>query len=236
MKSTKLFYITILAVAFEVCSFGQTNRSIAPGGLGLEVRNGNTGDDILRSSAGERSQLFASTVLPWSEPVAISAMSFRLENDVPAASVIIPRIEIRLSTSIRSPDNMSMLYADNVGGDEKLVFGQNDVVLASAGGPGPNPFDLTFRFAQPFLYNPHNGNLLFRLNVSDGDIFGSRTIDAEQGGTGYKLVAPNIFSVPISQAIITEFSWSAIPEPRISVFLGSAGILFAALKRKRNLG
>jgi hypothetical protein len=211
---------------FELCCLHATaNQRVAP--LGLDSQNGTSADGILEAN-GERVQLFAPAALSWNSPVAISSLAFRVDDGLTSFSAVIPHIEIRMSTSSRSPATMAIDYASNVGSDEKLMFSADDVALASPGGAGPNAFGLQLQFSEPFFYNPANGSLLFRIDVSVGSFFGSRAIDSESGGSSYKMVAPGVFSVPVSQALITQFEWVAVPEPTSMALLVGVGILVAS--------
>jgi hypothetical protein len=80
-------------------------------------------------------------------------------------------IQVNLSTTSKTPDNLSATFADNVGGDEKVVFPAAAVSFSTsvAGSPdGPQAFDLVLTFTTPFLYDPAKGNLLVDITNASG--------------------------------------------------------------------
>ena len=76
--------------------------------------------------------------------------------------------QIRMSTTARGPDQLSSIFAENVGPDETVlrtgrIFASNGGSCSSFGyGTGTLFLDI------PFYYNPHTGrNLLLELRVSE---------------------------------------------------------------------
>lgn len=222
MRNRRLFYKATMIVAFEFYVFSQTNQSVAPSGLGLETRNGNSTDNVF-ISPNERWQLFESSALPWATPVGISSVSFRVNDGGASLNTVIPRVEITMSTSSRTASSMSTIYSENVGPNELLVYAHDNVSLFSPGGPGPNPFQITFQFDKLFIYDPTAGNLFFRLSNSG---FGQSGIDVEAGGVNYALYAPGVLPFPVGRGIVAQFSWSPIPEADVSILLSMGFFLF----------
>jgi hypothetical protein len=146
------YLIAICTIGFELSTrCVQANQTVAP--LGLANQNGNAADDFLQTF-GERSFLFSPSELSWIGPVQISGVSFRVDESELSMSAIIPRVEIRMSTSLRSPASMSTLYANTVGVDELLVYARDAVHISSVGGNSPNLFGIVFPFDQTFNYDP----------------------------------------------------------------------------------
>lgn len=85
-------------------------------------------------------------------------------------STIIGNIEIRLSTTTRVPDGLSLTYSENPGPDETLVYsGALSISSQFTGPPGqPKNFDIIIPLQTPFLYNPAAGNLLVDLRNFTG--------------------------------------------------------------------
>src|SRR6266511_2655362 len=81
-------------------------------------------------------------------------------------------LQINLSTTSKVPDGLSSVFAENVGADDRIVFGPASVHFVegcSPGTPPPAAFGMFISFTAPFYYNPNNGNLLMDIrNYSGG--------------------------------------------------------------------
>ena len=114
-----------------------------------------------------------------SNPMTISAISFRAAPGSGPVNVTVGSLSVTLSSSPNSPNGggkpMSSTFANNVGADKTVVFSGNNVVLNDTGcqqGP-PCPFDITVTFQTPFVYTPSKGALLVdmvftNLNATSG--------------------------------------------------------------------
>jgi hypothetical protein len=80
--------------------------------------------------------------------------------------------QVNLSTTIKAPDQLSSVFAENVGPDEQLVFGPKTYLPPDstrhcpqpAGfGSGPSVIELH----TPFFYDPSRGNLLVEFKQSN---------------------------------------------------------------------
>lgn len=94
-----------------------------------------------------------------SGPVTITGMAFRLDN-ISSKTVGTANLRVRLSTTSAQPDNLSPVFASNVGSGVIEVFPRGDVAFTATTGSTPNRFDIVITFATPFVYNPAAGNLL----------------------------------------------------------------------------
>jgi hypothetical protein len=86
-------------------------------------------------------------------------------------SWLVTNLQVNLSTSLKTPDNLSAAFAENIGKDETLVFGPRNYIPPGSTNPTcPNPqffgsgqeLDLD----TPFYYDPAGGNLLMDLRHS----------------------------------------------------------------------
>lgn len=70
--------------------------------------------------------------------------------------------ELRLSTTTVAPGDISMVFADNTGSDETLIYSGPATFSTQNLGPaeGPKEFDVKLDFQTPFDYDPAAGNLL----------------------------------------------------------------------------
>lgn len=138
---------------------------------GLESRNG-TANDYIFSGRGERQEWFRGSYLAqaWQTPVLITEVAFRLTERAFSArdyTATVPHIELWMTTTSQSGATLSS-WQLNAGPDAQRVFAADSLALFSPGGPGPNPFGLSFSFDQPFVHNPQQGNLLMRI-ITGGD-------------------------------------------------------------------
>lgn len=176
-----------------------------------------------------------------------AAPSFFFGNSVDISDVV-----IKLSTTAAGTNESGSLpsatFADNLGSDATMVFSGALDLSTAATGTGPQPFDYTVSFSQPFMYNPADGNLLLDVTIPSGATvsgagFGFLTFDT------VNTIDDGIYSVvnisdggatsgTLSTAgAITAFSVSsaAVPEPSTWLMLVAGfGILGAAAWRRRS--
>ena len=97
------------------------------------------------------------------------AITFRPDAGVTSPfDVLLGDLELRISTTDKQPDGLSMTYAENHGVDETLVYaGPLQLTTQNLFAPGgaTKVFDMERRFTTPFEYDPSNGNLLIDVLV-----------------------------------------------------------------------
>jgi hypothetical protein len=206
------------------------------------------------SSGSRVQQIYASKLFPGAE--LINGFSFRAyPGAAPSSffgnSVDISDVVIKLSTTAAGADESGSLpsatFADNLESDATTVFSGALDLATAATGTGPQPFDYTDSFSQPFLYNPADGNLLLDVAIPSGATvsgagFGFLTFDT------VNTIDDGIYSVvnisdsgaasgTLSTAgAITAFSVSAaVPEPSTWLMMVAGfGILGAAMGKRRS--
>lgn len=95
----------------------------------------------------------------------ISGMAFRLDDGESALGpVTYGDTTIKLSTTSRTPGNMSKTFADNIGADETLVF-QGDLTISAGTDTPTNPFDFELPIDVPFQFDGSAGDLLVDVTV-----------------------------------------------------------------------
>jgi hypothetical protein len=206
------------------------------------------------SSGSRVQQIYDSSFFPGDE--LINGFSFRaFPGAAPSLffgnSVDISDVVIRLSTTATGANESGSLpsatFADNLESDVTTVFSGALHLTTAATGTGPQPFDYTVSFSQPFMYDPADGNLLLDVTIPSGATvsgpgFGFLTFDT------VNTIDDGIYSVvnisdggaasgTLSTAgAITAFSVSsaAVPEPSTWMMMVTGfGILGAAMWRRR---
>ena len=109
---------------------------------------------------------------------------------------------IRLSTTQKTVNDLSMVFDNNHGLDETIVLDGESVESTENIGPpgGPKEFDGVIAFEQPFYYDPGQGNLLVDFTAR-----GSATFNIiPDGGTSSEFVY-----------IINSQNWNAATATRL---------------------
>jgi hypothetical protein len=101
----------------------------------------------------------------------ITTMRFRIDASAHSGfSWTLPRIQINLSTTTKSPDGLSTNFTENVGPDDNVVFGPGSLTILAgfASGTRPQPFEPEIELPTPFIYKPEAGNLLLDVRNFEG--------------------------------------------------------------------
>jgi hypothetical protein len=85
---------------------------------------------------------------------------FSYEFGPPPLDWIVPSMQINLSTTPKTADNLSLVFAENVGADDAVVLRATNSYFA--GGRD------TILFSRPFRFAPPLGNLLLDVRIFDG--------------------------------------------------------------------
>ena len=150
-----------VVLAGTLAGFGGAHETraevlVVPNALATQEGNSNNGSPF--SFASRYQQVYgASEFLPLSEPVLITALSFRPDATYGGTfSVTIPDIQVSLSTTLAAPDGLDPVFANNIGSNNQLVFSGSLSLSSAFTGPaaGPKDFDVTITLQTPFLYDP----------------------------------------------------------------------------------
>lgn len=185
-------------------------------------------------------------------PLTITDIVFRPDFQSAAFfSSTLPAVRIDLSTTSAAVDGLSLTFADNVGADDAVVFGDASGSYAALSwskvattGPaaGPKVFDIPVHLTTPFFYDPANGNLLMDVRNAGG---GTSTLFDAVGVTGDAV--SSVFTVAGGSAavlspsasgastggLVTEFlSPTPIPEPASFAMLLCGCLALTALARR----
>jgi hypothetical protein len=143
---------------------------------------------------------------------------------------------ITMSTTQKQPDALSRTFAENIGADERVVYGTAPVVLPPGDRTG---FDVFIKLTNPFFYNPTSGNLLLDIRnfggISDPGMW---AFDAQEvvGDSVSRLWAndPNasVEDFVDSVGLVTRFTFEPIPEPSTAALLVLGGLYFGLRLRR----
>jgi hypothetical protein len=170
--------------------------------------------------------------------INITGIRFRM-NGIASGSfdVVVPKIEIRLSTSPNDSAGLSTIFSNNVGPDLLVVYPEASLRLQGQGlGQSPNPFNVEIRFEQSFWYDPRAGHLLLEI-LKPGDGVLMPMFDLGFNGVGYAMGiydSPTAALVRHPDGLVTQFIYTTVPEPQ-SWALGTVGVLCLMLLRRRRL-
>lgn len=217
----------------------QTNKTVFP--PGLENQNGNAGDSTFSGGVPQYQELFRASALAttWQTPVKITSVAFRVaEGGNQSFDAVVPRVEIRFSTTLRPPEEMSTIYSINKGADEKTVFNHSNVRIMATGDQPVNPFEVRFSFAEPFVYDPSQGHLLMYLAHDSPTLPSDRGIDAHSFGeldesSPFASYGGGGFVSPTAYGLVTQFEWVAIPEPQLIPLISVGLFVMMAVKFKK---
>jgi hypothetical protein len=137
-----------------------------------EASEGNVGNFMPFAIPGfTYQQIYSATELaPLSGGAQITEIRFRRDGAVdfgipssqPFSATL--NVQVVLSTTSKTPDAMSPVFADNLGADETVVY-SGPIALSSSSTTFPRAFDIAIVLQTPFLYNAVLGNLLMEVRV-----------------------------------------------------------------------
>jgi hypothetical protein len=97
----------------------------------------------------------------------INRIAFRGHGPGTPFTANVPQLQVNLSTTTKTPDELSSTFADNVGTDDTQVFsGPFQTAVTFTG--DPTNFEVVIDFTTPFFYDPAKGNLLLDVRNLQG--------------------------------------------------------------------
>ena len=143
-----------------------------------------------------------------------------------AKSFIASNVVLRFSTTLAAPDQLSKVFAQNVGFDETVVANHPTVEVAREGITCPHSVasDSYLGLQTPFFYDPARGNLLLDLKVGST----SPNPQAPRARDGVSVPADSVSSIAAlsltkpdadvlsTLGLIMKFRVLALPELRVS--------------------
>ena len=137
------------------------------------------------------------------------------------AADFLDNVEISMGITARSPDSLSPLFSENIGGLYSTVYGPSPLLVETSIGW------TKVSFSNPFLYNPADGHLLIDIRTTDTTEypFAQRTLDAEETmGDSISSVFANDVNSPSglvsTRGLVTQFRVEPVPEPSAWALMG----------------
>lgn len=152
-------------------------------------------------------------------PRSITRIAFRPDaSNGSAFTGTCPFIQINLSTTGATPDGLSTVFANNIGGDDTVVFSGALSLSSADTGPvaGPKAFDIAINLQYTFLYNPAAGNLLLDVRNFSGCPTTPFDAHAVRGDSTSRLFSTNPNGVndstgaAVTSGLVAQFT--AIPD------------------------
>lgn len=187
----------------------------------------------------------ASQFMPLNQGGAyLTAVTFRAEEGNSGGfDVTYSHFELQLATFAQPLDSLPADFVPSNYADTTLVFDKDNVRLTGETSTSiavPSPFQIRMEFDRPFLYNPRSGHLLMylRSGSATAPVGTSTRVDTDGFVFPYParasypgVLSPNV-AVPV--ALVGQFSYTAVPEPRFFNIAGIALLLmyiYATCKR-----
>jgi PEP-CTERM motif len=227
-------FLTGLALVATLSTVSSALTLVAPGAwTSTEAPTNNT---FPFGSSGVRYQQVyaASEFVSAGGPILISAIKFRRDGPTGGTGFTDTITwSMNLSTTSAAPDGLSTTFASNIGGDAVSVFAGTQVFSSSSSAGPPRDFDAVITFTTPFLYNPSGGNLLWDVTRTSTNVSHSMDAVSVIGDSVSRLRATSASATTgtaDSLGLVTQFEYTAVPEPAT---MAALGLGIAALLRRR---
>ena len=170
--SWRLFIVRVAFLFGLAAATGTVRPAVLVVPNSLEDADDSFGSGTLRAAGLRMQFVYGSVHFPPDIGVLITELRFRPDRAAGFAFTgVIASLQVNLSTTTRNPDELSTVYAQNVGVDDLVVFSGTLPVSSQFTGPpfGPKTFDIVIPLTTPFLYNPAAGNLLVDIRNFAGN-------------------------------------------------------------------
>jgi hypothetical protein len=238
----KILFKTFLFFLCAAAAIGQGRvQFVVPGGM-ANVEGNNSASAPFNSTSFRFQQVFDASqfAIPPGSSGRINSISFRIDGAATSnMTLYFGGSSWTLSTTPRSPDSLSPVFADNRGPNAVTA----STGAFSFGGHPPSPGmpgvfqDPTVEMENPFYYIPSQGNLLLEVIAGSGRAFFPGALDGHaELGDSISWVFANASGPTMGTAdtfgLVTRFDITIIPEPA-AWFLGMTGLMLLAVFRRR---
>ncbi len=244
MIRSPLACLVIPLICIGTCpSSGQEFKVVVPNQL--ETTEGDGGSDPTGSYPnGFRIQtvMLASQFLSLPETHRqITGMRLRPDGSLTSPSTSTwDSFELRLSTTDVALNQSSLVFAENIGPDETIVYDGPITWSTNNTGPagGPKDFDYVIEFQSPFVYEPSQGNLL--LDIFAGGFIGDgEPFDFEVSNPVTSTVTASNVNALVATSrnnSANAFQFIFVPEPSSAVICLTGLVGLLGLQRRCRSG
>lgn len=249
--------VLLACAAFAAISAAPVSAATIITPLGFDAVEGNSGSrNVLGFINVSRLQQVFNASQFLTGPVTLTGVSFRANGASfggifggpgTAFSHTTQGLQIALSTTAASADNLSTSFAANTGSNVLNVLPRANVTYGTAAGSAngtTKDFDVFLNFVNPFTYDPSMGNLLLDLTNFGGSNSSGTTLDGVDllgDGTSSLFVSNGTGGTGATSTFgyITQFTTGsvagAVPEPAtwLMMILGFGGIGFSMRRRSK---
>jgi hypothetical protein len=224
-------FLALVLVAAAASALGGQTTVVTPNNLANTEGNSAgafpfwslvTPESVRFQQVFDASQFSAIDQGGWIERISIRSSSEGREGS--SFHATLSQVQINFSTTPREPDNLSPVFADNIGADEAIAYGPGSLRIDTCYDRTQQPqlFGSIY-LQQPFFYAPAQGNLLLDIrNWQTAAVpfhFPQRPfIDAEwvQGDSVSSVLSRNVLATEGSLdtfGFVFQFVITPIPEP-----------------------
>src|SRR6266702_256932 len=240
-------FLSIQLAQLLVLTVGHCVSIIVPSDLANAYGNGGSTVpfDTTATGTARYQQVYDASQFTSQAPAGafIKLLVFRVDESVEGFQSVLPSIQIDLSTTAKAPDALSPIFAQNVGVDDRVVFGTGPLSIHSIGAGGPGTWDIIIPLATPFFYLPSAGNLLMDVRnfgggsstPFDGVHTAGDSVSSVYAYTGDGTGSVNSTSGRVfTFGLATLFEVTPVPEPASLslLILGFCAIALAARRCK----
>jgi len=245
MKTKILLFFAVFWVS--IAFLRAATSVVVPGGL-ANVEGNSTVNDFMTASSFRMQMVFDASQFGFlsSSPGVtniVNSISFRPDG---ASSGDVLSVfgggSVTLSTTLRGPDNLSSVFADNIGADAVTVY-SGGVTFGGSYFPGqsPQPFGNSLIATTPFNYIPSHGNLLVDIRGVSGHVLLPGALDSQTavGDSASRVLALSNLATagtPDTLGLVARLNISVVPEPATWVLVSLGILLIAVAKFRRNYG
>ena len=184
LQTFKAVSLAIAATLMADCALAQPIQIVTPNAY--EFVEGELDSSVGNLGGFNYQQIFPAADFDALPPTGgwITAGYFRPGESVDqSGSATYDDLIVKLSTTTKEPDELTLDFATNHGDDVMTVLNGPAVISTNNQGPdeGPKVFDYKFVY-EPFYYDPGQGNLLLEATSSSGAI-GEAIFDAFQSSS-----------------------------------------------------
>lgn len=236
---TRIYQSTILLCVVGALS-AQPVQVVVPGNLAT-VEGNSAASEPFNSISFRFQQVFDASqfAIPPGTSGRIDRISFRVDGDATGDVLLFfGGSSVQLSTTQRTPDGLSPVFAENRGSDGLTIW--NGALSVSGDPPSgmpPAPFNPVIPSDSPFYYIPSQGNLLLDVAASGGQAFLPGSLDAQlvvgdPVSRVFSLNGNSPTGTTDTLGLVTRFDITIIPEPAGGLLLMTGLVLVILLKRR----